>query len=155
MKKQVVQKEIYITEDGREFDDVSKAERHEEKSYILNILKQHQPLDDVYHTVYINNIPEEKITDDLIRIFKVKDKIINVGWNLLHDNGVNATCQSIDKIFKEKLPDNVLVLNPEEQKGVAHFKKAIAEIVLRNTRLQATPEAILGNLIMELQDLIR
>jgi hypothetical protein len=64
----------------------------------------------------------------------------------------------LTKKEKQKVEEQVQQLNvlpPQEQKNVAQLKKAVMEIVLRNSRATATPEAILGNLIMELQDLLR
>lgn len=158
MKKQVVQKEIYVTEDGREFDDVSKAERHEEKSTALSDIKQYKPIDDVYHTVYIPSTVSEsclKAINSIERIFRVKNKI-NSGWNLIHDKGEEASSFPIDDLVKQySTPTPRSMELPNEGVKVASLKKSIMDIVTRNSRLQATPQAILGNLIMELQDLVR
>jgi len=35
------------------------------------------------------------------------------------------------------------------------LKKKISDLLMRHGKIQATPEALLGNMIMELQDLIR
>jgi hypothetical protein len=155
MKKQVVQKEIYITEDGREFDDVEKAETHEAKLIVLKQLDKIKPSGKEYHAVYI---PVMESPPNL-QVFNITNPTIakTPGWNLIEDNGNSSIIIAIEDLMKQfttPTPRSAQ-FTTEEQKGVAHFKKAVADIVMRNSRLQATPEAILGNLIMELQDLIR
>jgi len=161
MKKSIVRKEVFIAYDGREFDTEGDAILHEAKITLFDILRKHQPRGKEYHAVYIP-ITEDKAIDYSSLNITNKEQLKIPGWNLIEDSGEKSLAFSIDYLMEQvfgtqkPVPEAPKVLPEAEQKSIIQLKKAIVEIIRRNTSLtEASPQAILGNLIMELQDLIR
>lgn len=156
MKKQVIQKEIFVTEDERLFDNETDALNHEKKINLLKDISKSIPQGKQFYAVYITNTSLQVNLEDVFNVSKPTVGKLP-GWNLIEDMGHSSNIFAIEDLLENySTPTNRSInLSEGEQKNIAQFKKAIADIVIRSTKLQATPEAILGNLIMELQDLIR
>jgi hypothetical protein len=102
MKSKRIEKVVFITEDGQEFDDEAKAKKHEEIASLVQRISLLTPVE----------------IEELFGMFHLKPK---------------------------EIPQPVQT----------DLKKKISDLLMRHGKIQATPEALLGNMIMELQDLIR
>lgn len=160
MKKTVVQKEVFITCDGVQFENESDANKHEEKWSLLRDLNQAIPLpvtlNNQYITIFINKGSFELLRERIKDVFTLSNpENLVEGWNLIHDKGREAKCFSINKFFETPAPVLQQSMTIEEQQKVNDIKKAIYGIVRVNSNNPASPEGKLGNIIMQLQDLIK
>lgn len=158
MKKTIIQKEVYITDDGVEFTNEDDAHAHEYKNLILSSLEKRrrvEKINNVFTAVWVAD--DAGMVEELCKAFKISEKDIRKhDWNLLSDGHNKTFVYSIEDLIKSwsEPKRSSVELSEEEKMGIAQFKKSLVDIIARNTKLQATPEGILGNLIMELQDLL-
>lgn len=155
MQSKKIEKTVFITEDGREFDNELVAKRHEEKIALIKELSRYLP-NKKYIVLYIPAEPTVEILNKVAKTF-VLDNVNELcsGWNLIIDNEENAHCIPLEKLLIPKKAVEVPALSQEEQIGVMELKKRIYGIIARNSKMQATAEGILGNIMMDLQDLIK
>jgi len=156
MVKQTVTKEIYVTDDAREFTSEALAKQHESKlSWFSDRVKSLQVdtfrIDKEYHTVFIEGADSitRKTIGDVFSLTNPENLVD--GWNLILDSKKQSGCFPIERLITEAFQSKEVRwnLSEQEQMGIAQFKKSVAEIIARNTKMQASPEGILGNLIME------
>lgn len=181
MEIKTIEKQVYITEDGLEFYDKDDAITHEGKqdcvkklSYINN--NKHG----VKYYLVFNNDPIE-VTNVLLdsAFFKMRNPDVvnteefdNASYFLIEDNNdksidVNFSGCNVYPISQEttkKLLGETKILPgaTEQTENVistcdnSQIKKQLQEILIRNTNSKNgwSPEMVLGNMIMEITDLI-
>jgi len=160
MKKETVQREVFIADDGQKFDDEKDCEIYESKIELLRKLKNVKLMEKNFYTIFIEKGFEENVKDMVKEIFKVKNPdIIKDGWNLLYDGGDDSICFPIEDLMKritEPTPREPKkpVITETELQGIAQIKLKLKDILKRAMSPNGSPEGKLGQLIMEIQELI-
>lgn len=172
MVKQTVTKEMYVTEDAREFTSEASAKQHELKlSWFSDRAKSFQVdtlrIDKEYHTVFIERADE--VTRKTIgNAFSLTnpENIVD-GWNLIVDNKKLSGCYPIERLITEAFqsrdqhqinPPNETAPAPQETKTLTEFKGKLQRLVTRYNTDPAIKNmsvgAILGGLLIDLDLLL-
>ena len=164
MKKETVQKEVYIADDGQEFDNEMDCEIYETKMNVLNELKDVKLMDKNFYTLFIKEALLKEAKEKINKVFKTKNPdIVREGWNLLYDGGKDSICFPIEDIMKtftepvKREPEAPVKreLTEDEILSVKTLKKELMGIVNRHTSMQGSPEGKFGSLLLELDTLIK
>jgi len=163
MKKEIVQKEIFISEDGYGFEEEDLCRKHEKKMTLLNEIKSKKVMDKNFYAIFIKAEAGLKLGQKIQEVFCVKNPdIIKEGWNLLYDGGSDSICFPIEDLMKrmtEPIPrtpkEEPKGESKEEQQSLQQVKQKLLQIISSPRQMQgASPEGILGNIILMLQELV-
>lgn len=169
MIKQTITKDVFVSEDAREFNTEAQAQQHEKKLYwFSDKLKSYQVndlhLDKEYHTVFIENVNDIKRKNIGDAFSLVNPENIVDGWNLITDNKKESRCDSIEqlmekkKIYIDERPMAEPTYAPQETKNLTEFKGKLQRLVTRYNTDPAVKNmsagAILGGLLIDLDLLL-
>ena len=166
MEKKTIEVEVWIASDGRKFENEKICEQYELKIELLEELLV-ENLKNNYYVVYIKPEMLKTSKGKIIENFNVNNpNKIKEGWNLIHDS--NNGCSTFFPITEmmEKLAEKQVPLNPpkegkvdivttEETQTLVKVKQRLMQIIASPSQMQgASPEGVMGNIILQLQDLV-